>query len=103
MFFAQVGTFIQLQGNIKYNWYTHHPILLLMGGIPLTWLYLQSVKHIVFSFNGEIWPSRILGFGIGILVFGLMSYFWFKEPITLKTLLCLSLALIIILIQIMMK
>jgi len=103
MFIAQIGTFVQLQGNAKYDWYLKHPITLLISGIPLTWLYLQSVKNMVISFNGEMWPSRILGFGVGVIVFALMSYFLFKEPITLKTLLCLSLSFIIILIQIFMK
>lgn len=100
MFIAQVGTFIQLQGNAKYNWYDKQPVLLLVAGLPLSWLYIQSVKKITEGMGGEIWPSRIVGFGIGIVVFGLMSYIMFKEPITLKTFISISLALIIILIQI---
>jgi len=103
MFFAQAGTFVQLQGNAKYDWYSKFPIILLLSGIPLTWLYLKSTKNMVIAFNGELWPTRILGFGVGVIVFALMSHFLFKEPITSKTILCLFLAFIIILIQIFMK
>lgn len=97
---AQFGTFVQLQGNARYNWYDKYPILLLLTGIPLSWLYLQSVKEFIFAFNGQIWPSRLIGFGIGIIVFSLMSYLMFKEPFTFKTMLSIVLAICIILIQI---
>ena len=100
---AQIGTFLQLQGNVKYNWYSKYPLILLIGAIPLSWLYIQSVKHLVLAFNGQIWPSRIIGFGIGIIVFSAMGYFLFKEPITLKTGISILLAIGIILIQLIMK
>lgn len=103
MFFAQIGTFVQLQGNAKYNWYDSYPYMLLLFSIPLSWLYIKSVKHIILAFNGQLWPSRLLGFGVGIFVFAIMSYILFKEPITIKTILSLVLALAIILIQILMK
>ena len=101
-FIAQVLTFLQLQGNIKYNWYEKHKILLLLVSIPISWLYIQSVRLFVTAFNGQIWPSRIVGFSIGIIVFGIMGYLLFGETISLKTGICLFLALIILLIQIFM-
>jgi hypothetical protein len=39
---AQIGTFLQLQGNVKYDWYSKHPVILLLCSIPLSWLYIQS-------------------------------------------------------------
>jgi multidrug transporter EmrE-like cation transporter len=102
-FIAQIGTFIQLQGNAKYNWIDKYPVLLLSAGIPLSWMYIQSVKHFILAYNGQIWPSRLIGFGIGIIVFSTMSYLMFKEPFTLKTFLSLTLALGIILIQVFIK
>lgn len=100
---AQVGTFLQLQGNIKYGWYEKYPILLLSLAIPLSWLYIKSVEHLVLSSNGNIWPSRFIGFGIGIIVFAMMSYYLFKEPITLKVILSVILSISIILVQIYIK
>ncbi len=100
---AQILTFLQLQGNIKWNWYERYPILLLSISVPMAWLYIKSVEAFVVYFNGEIWPSRLIGFGIGIVVFALMSYFLFNEAISLKTFICLILACGILGIQIFWK
>jgi multidrug transporter EmrE-like cation transporter len=100
---AQILTFLQLQGNIKWGFLQKYPILTLLSAIPLSYMFLKSVEHIVKSFNGEIWPSRLIGFSIGIIVFALMSYLIFKEPITLKTVICLILGMIILAIQILWR
>jgi multidrug transporter EmrE-like cation transporter len=100
---AQILTFLQLQGNIKWGFLQKYPILTLLSAIPLSYMFLKSVEHIVKSFNGEIWPSRLIGFSIGIIVFALMSYIIFKEPITLKTVICLILGMIILAIQILWR
>jgi multidrug transporter EmrE-like cation transporter len=98
--FGQIGSFLQLQGNVKYGWYEKHPYILLLVSIPISCLYIQSVKSLVLYFGGEIWQSRFIGFGIGIIVFSIMSSLLFKEPFTIKTLISILLAIIIILIQI---
>ena len=100
---AQILTFIQLQGQFKYEWAKAHPFYMSFLGIPLSLLYLQSVKHLVIHFDGQLWPSRLLGFTIGAIVFTGMSWMWFKEPLTLKTLICLGLALCIMGIQLFWK
>jgi hypothetical protein len=64
---------------------------------------MLSVKHFVAAYDGQIWPSRLIGFGIGVVVFSLMSHWLFKEPFTLKTLVCLGLGSLIVLIQILWK
>jgi hypothetical protein len=102
-FIAQVLTFLQLQGGIKYGWFAKYPVITVLASIPMGWLFLKSVENFVGYFNGDIWPSRLIGFGVGIIVFGLMSYYMFKEPITLKTAICLILAVMILSIQIFWK
>lgn len=100
---AQVMTFLQLQGNIKYGWYQKYPILLLVASIPISYCYIRSVEHIVAAYGGEIWPSRLIGFGIGIIVFGLMSWLLFGETFTPKTIICLILAAGIVAIQVLWR
>jgi len=100
---AQILTFLQLQGNIRWGLLEKYPVLTLLSAVPLSYLFLKSVEHIVKSSNGEIWPSRLIGFSIGIIVFALMSYLIFKEPITLKTVICLILGMVILAIQIIWK
>jgi uncharacterized membrane protein YccC len=100
---AQSTTFIQLQGSLKYGFLKDNLWLALLMGIPISFMYMQSVKYFVEAFNGEIWPSRLIGFGIGVIVFSLMSHYLFKEPFTMKTGICLFLGLCIILVQLFWK
>jgi multidrug transporter EmrE-like cation transporter len=100
---AQVITFYQLQGSAKWGWYDKYPILMLSLGVPISYFFIKSVHNIIEAYNGEIWPSRLLGFGIGIIVFYTMSYLLFKESVTLKTLVCLLLSCTIIFIQLYWK
>ncbi len=97
---AQIITFLQLQGNIKWNWYARFPVLVLLASIPISILFIKSVEKFVAAFDGEIWPSRLIGFGIGIIVFYIMSYTLFNEPVTTKTFVCLLLACAIIGVQV---
>ena len=100
---AQIFTFLQLQGGIKYHWNQKYPILILLVSIRISWLFIRSVGHIVNAYNGELWPSRLIGFVVGVFVFSILSSILFKEPITWKTIVCLILAAIILLIQIFFK
>lgn len=100
---GQITSFMQLQGSIKFGWFAKYPILIILSAMPGMWFYLKSVNHLVNAFDGALWPSRLIGFGIGIMVFVTMSILLFKEPITLKTLICLILAATILGVQIFWK
>lgn len=100
---AQVMTFLQLQGQMKYDFLKNNMWITLLMGIPISYLFMMSVKNIVLAYGGQIWPSRLIGFGIGVIIFTIMSEIMFKEPITLKTVTCLILALAIILVQLFWK
>jgi len=100
---AQVITFLQLQGQLKYNVLKNNTWFVVLLGLPISYLFMISVKHFVAAYDGQIWPSRLIGFGIGVVVFSLMSHWLFKEPFTLKTLICLGLGSLIVLIQILWK
>jgi hypothetical protein len=100
---GQIGSYMQLQGAMKLGWYPKYfwPVLLI--SVPVSWLYIKSVEHFVVAFNGQLWPSRLIGFGLGITVFSVLSHYLFKEPFTPKTLVCIGLGIIIIGIQILWK
>jgi hypothetical protein len=100
---AQIVTFLQLQGQMKIEWFKNNTILVALMGVPISLLYMYSVKNFVEAYDGQIWPSRLIGFGIGVAVFTVMSHYMFNEPLTPTTLTCLSLGVCIILIQILWK
>jgi multidrug transporter EmrE-like cation transporter len=100
---AQILTFLQLQGNVKYGWFQKYPIILLGMAIPISYLFIKSVEYMVAGFDGSIWESRFLGFALGMIVFAVMSKLLFSEPFTMKTMVSLILATAIICIQIFWK
>ena len=100
---AQILTFLQLQGNIKYGWFQKYPVIMLLAAMPISYLFIKSVEFLVKAYDGQMWPSRLIGFGIGAIIFTLMSWWLFKEPFGLKTAVCMILATAILLIQIFWK
>lgn len=100
---AHILTFLQLQGNIKWGFYAKYPIITLLVSIPISFLFIKSVEIMVIEFNGHIWPSRLIGFGVGIIIFSLMGYVFFGETVTPKTITSLFLAFLIIIIQLFWK
>ena len=100
---GQISSFMQLQGSVKYGWFTKYPLLILLSSIPSTYLYIKSVENLVAWGGGQLWPSRLIGFGIGIIIFVTLSMILFKEPLSWKTLTCLLLAAAILCVQIFWK
>jgi hypothetical protein len=100
---GQVLSFIQLQAGIKWGWTEKFGWVLMFLGLPISWAFMKSVQNFILAFHGEIYPSRILGFSVGIIVFGVMGWVLFREGINAKTAICLLLSLVIILIQILWK
>lgn len=102
-FLAQIITFYQLQGSLKYEWFKNNYWLVVLMGIPISILFMSSVKHMVDAFEGQLWPSRLIGFSIGAIVFTYMSWILFNEPLNTKTIICLFLSLAILFIQLFWK
>ncbi len=102
-FLAQFLTFFQLQGPLKFDWFKNNYWLTVFMGIPISILFMYSVKNMVTAFGGQMWPSRLIGFSIGAIVFTWLSWLIFEEPLTTKTYVCLSLALGILMIQLFWK
>ena len=103
MTLGQIGSFMQLQGSIKYGWSEKYLWLLLLSGIPISWLYIKSVNLYVQGFGGQIWPSRLVGFALGVVIFTILSSVLFQENLNLKTVISLILAFTIVGIQIFWK
>ena len=102
-FLAQIATFFQLQGPLKFEWIKNHYWITVLAGIPISMLFMYSVKNMIIAYDGQMWPSRLIGFSIGAIVFTWLSWLIFKEPLTLKTIVCLGLAIGILIIQLFWK
>jgi len=99
---AQIISFIQLQGQMAWKFPRENPYVMMLLGLPISLIFIKTTKMLNEHFDAN-WPGRLIGFGIGVIVFTIMSWLVFQEHPTLKTLICLGLAVAIILVQIFLK
>jgi hypothetical protein len=100
---AQVFTFVQLQVNVKMGLMDKYPVIILLSSIPLTLLHIVAVRSMAEAFGGQLWPGRLIGFGVGIIVFTVMGMIFFGEGLTVKNFICVLLAFAIMAIQVFVK
>ena len=96
-----IFVWIQMNGQFIKNgpaWLSSKLSVFLIGA-PLGLAFWYATKWSYEHF-GYVWGYRLTGFGLGTIVFGLMSWLILNEIPTLKTFICLMLAAAIILIQI---
>ena len=98
-FLAQIVTWFQMQGQFIWVSFKDNPLLVSLLGLPISYLFIMATKYSVEGSNGLLWPSRFIGFGVGIIVYTILLSVFFKEGISSKTATTLLLAFIIILIQ----
>ena len=67
-------------------------------GIPITALFWWATK-IGYQGFGNLWAVRFMGFATSMLTFPIMTWLYLGEVITLKTIITLILAVIIMLLQ----
>ena len=92
----------QLNSQLVWEWAKGTKSMWIMSllGIPISLLMWLCTKWGYIGF-GSLWAVRWLAFGSSMLVFPLMTYFYLGEAITLKTLISIILAIIIMLLQLL--
>jgi hypothetical protein len=100
---SQAFTFYQLQGHLWNKWIKENPFMMTLIGIPISYYVILASRQMVNLWDGQTWPNRIIGFCLGVIVFSIMSWFMLKEPVTLKTSVCLLLSFVILGIQLFWK
>lgn len=93
------------QGNLQFfnTWAKDNPLLISLFGIPVSYLFIQANKYTVFGMGGQLWPSRLIGFAVGMIVMTSLTYLHMSQGISIKTAITLLLAATILLIQIFWK
>lgn len=100
---GQAGVWYQTNGQFISVWAKKHPQFMMLLGLPISLTFIYATSYIVKGFEGELWPGRLVGFATGMVVFSILTYVHRGEPITIKTLITLLLALTIVCIQVFWK
>ena len=97
---GSVIAFFQLQGWVVWDKPWLKSMWWIYGtSIFIAPLFFYSTKWSYEHF-GAFWNMRLAGFGIATMIFGVLAWLLIGEVPTLKTFVCLLLAIAIILIQI---
>ena len=83
------------------EWWKDKPLLSALSmGVPTSMFFWFAWKHITES-SGSAWSARFIGSSMGMFVFSILTWHLLGESIfTTKTMICLILAIMIILIQV---
>lgn len=100
---AHIAVFFQLNGQFKWEWFKQNEFILAACGLVISYFYIWGTKYTVGAFEGLLWPARFIGFGVGMIIYAIGVSYFFKEGITNKTLVSLSLCIILIAIQVLWK
>ena len=100
LFITQALAFVQTNGQFLWPWFAKNTLVVaLVMGSTIGFGFIISTGYITQYFE-TIWPARILSFSLGVLSFTFLAWWLKGEAITMKTIVCLILALSITLIQI---
>lgn len=93
IWFQLFGTnkIIWLKAN---NWWFMYII-----SLPITYFIVNGTNYALSEFGNSSWSVRFISYSINTFIFFLMSYFINHEGLSLKTLICLGLTFIILIIQ----
>ena len=101
---GQALIWIQTNGQFIWKWAREHPLYMaLIFSLPISYMFIYATKYIVEYFDGILWPGRFIGFGTGMIIFSIFTYYFMGEGITSKTAISLVLATALVLIQILWK
>ena len=102
LLFSQILIWYQLNSQLVWKWAEGYKSMWIMSllGIPISLLLWYCTK-IGYSGFGNLWAVRFMGFATSMLVFPIMTYFYLGEPMTLKVIITLLLAIIIMILQLL--
>ena len=92
----------QLNSQLVWDWAKGSKSMWLMSllGIPISLLFWYGTK-IGYEGFGNLWAVRFVGFATSMLTFPFMTWLYLGEVITLKTIVTIVLAIIIMLLQLL--
>ena len=92
----------QLNSQLVWDWAKGTKSMWIMSilGIPISLLFWLATKWGYIGF-GNLWAVRFMGFATSMLTFPIMTWLYLGETITLKTLITILLATVIMVLQLL--
>lgn len=104
IFIGQMLIWYQTNGQFVWESFKRNSLLLALGfGTIISYLLIIGTRHLVTYFDGLLWPGRFIAFGMGIISFSFLTWYYLGESINMKTFVSLILAILLVSIQILWK
>tara|TARA_R110000751_G_scaffold253020_1_gene352636 strand:+ start:237 stop:581 length:345 start_codon:yes stop_codon:yes gene_type:complete len=100
---TQSSVWFQTNGQFISEWCKNNPFVLSLFGVPISLGYIYATKWAYIAFDDLLWPGRLLGFALGIIIFSFLTNCLMGEGITPKVIVSLLLAALLVLIQVLWK
>ena len=99
-FINNIIIWYQLNSQLVWEWAKGTKSMWMMAllGIPISLMFWYATK-IGYEGFGTLWSVRFMGFATSMLTFPIMTWLYLGEVMTMKTILTLGLAAIIMLLQ----
>ena len=99
---CNVLVWYQLNSQLVWDWAkgTKSMWIMALMGVPISLLFWYATKIGYIGF-GNLWAVRFMGFATSMLTFPIMTWLYLGETVTLKTLVTILLAFIIMLLQLL--
>ena len=105
IYFVVGQVLIWFQSHLQFfnSWSKDHPFLVAIPGVLVSYVSILATKYMAEAYDGLVWPSRLIGFGIGIIIFSGLTWWLLGEKLEMKSIVCVVLAFCILLIQLNWK
>ena len=98
---AQLFAWFQLNSQYMWEWWRGKAFIsALVWGIPCSMFFYYAWTTAADA-AGSVWSARFIGSSVGIVIFPILTYVFLGETMfTAKTMVCFTLALLVVIIQI---
>ena len=94
---GNIIAWFHMQGQFKYEW-AKSIWWVILGGIPISFCFYYSTRWF-YEYFGNYWYVRPVGFGMATITFGILTSLILNEVPDTRTIICLCLSAVIIMIQ----
>ena len=101
---GNILAWFQFNSQFVWPWWKDKSLLsVLIYAIPMCLCFYYGTRILVTEYD-SLWTARLGGFGLGIMIFSLLTYGFMGESVfTFKTMSCIVLSFAIVLIQLFYK
>ena len=94
---GHIWAWFHMQGQFKYEW-ARSLWWIGFGGVPISFAFYYGTRW-YYEYFGNYWYVRPIGFGMATLIFGILTWLILDELPDTRTIICLCLSVIIIILQ----